>query len=155
MFAKTLVASIVVMAVLAVGAPALASSSADNLSIHERNALWTMFYSRTGCVDIPAGHCAYTPARMKFASDYGQPSSVPVAYAVVNYRDYDRNGQQTGRQGAMLFMFATPTIGGGARWKYIGKAMGGTFTCGTNVLDNPNYRIDQQIRVLKRIVSCS
>lgn len=154
MTTKTLVASVIATAVLVVGTPALAGSSADSLSLHERDALWTMFYSRMGCVDQPPGHCVYTPARMKFASDYGQRSGARVAYAVVTYSDFDRNGSQTGKRGAMLFMFDTPTVGGGARWKYVAQSSDGRFLCGTEVLDNPNFRIDQQIRVLKRVVRC-
>lgn len=112
-----------------------------------------MFYARTGCVDAPRGHCAYSPARMVFASDYGTRNAVPVAYAAVKYRDYDRNGRQTGREGAMLFVFAT-SLSSGARWKYLARSSDGRFGCGTEVLSNPYYRIDRQIAVLKRIVRC-
>jgi hypothetical protein len=70
---------------------------------------------------------------------------VGVAYVVVPFF-----ATEGGKRNAMLFVYD------GGRWKFVARSFDASyrFSCGTNVLVDPSYRIDQQIRVLKRVASC-
>ena len=121
-------------------------SAGDSLSLHERVGISGKIYKRAGCVDCERAPDMRT-ARWKFASDYGEPKSVQIAYVVVAYASLDK------KRHAMLFGYDSFS----AQWIFMGEAGGSNvFLCGTNVLVYPNnYKVVEQLKVLRRVARCA
>ena len=123
-----------------------AAIAADNLGIHEKHAIAIKLYSLT-CADCAAAPNMKT-AVWRFASDFKAGASVTgFAYTLVSYRQVD------GSKEAALFGFEAYA----GRWRLLARSVDGSnrFACSTSLMLNPNYGLERQLRLVKKLVRCT
>jgi hypothetical protein len=136
---------IIAGAVTLVLAAAPLASAGDSLSAHEEAAITILLYKRSPCADCKKAPNMRT-ATWRFASDFGGPKGDGVAYVSVPYKSFD------GKRHSWLLGYDAFD----GRWRIVAQSSDGSnrFSCDTKILINPNYRVDKQLELVKRVARC-
>jgi hypothetical protein len=147
MRSKLVLTLAVTIAALAAAPAALADGLGPRDKAVMELRVWTKHAVCADCDQAPR----MDRAVWRFASSYGPRNRTSFAYATVSWRLY--NGKPGG---AVLFGF-DPYRGGWMELGFSAASRAGkpAFSCGADALINANYRLAQQVALMKRVASCS